>query len=119
MKKNQNQGEGNPGGIRNRVAGTAADVVLSSIETNREFDHEIWISHSGASCHYCNDDENLYDYKNISEEITVGNGNVMIAKKIRKRCVILQQNGERLIVTLKNVKFVPELWINLFSIGNS
>jgi hypothetical protein len=42
----------------------------------------------------------------ISEKITVGNG-------------IAQKNGERLIVTLKNVKFVPELWINLFRIGKA
>jgi hypothetical protein len=71
-------------------------------------------------CYYCNDDEGLYEYKTISEEITVGNGNVMIAKKVGKlRCGILQKNGEKLIVTLENVKYVAKLWINLFSIGKS
>jgi hypothetical protein len=29
------------------------------------------------------------------------------------------ENGEKLIVTLENVKYVPELWINLFSIGKA
>jgi hypothetical protein len=71
-------------------------------------------------CHYCNQDEGLYKYKTISEQITVGNGNVMIAKKVSKlRCGILQKNGEKLIVTLENVKYIPESWINLFSIGKA
>jgi hypothetical protein len=56
------------------------------------------------SYHYCNDNEGLYEYKTISEEITVGNGNGTIAKKVGKlRCGILQKNGEKLIVTLENV----------------
>jgi hypothetical protein len=54
------------------------------------------------------------------EDITVGNGNVMTATKIGKlRCEILQKNGESLVVTLEDVKFVPDLWINLFSIGKA
>jgi hypothetical protein len=70
--------------------------------------------------HYCNGYEGIYEYKTISEEITVGNGNVMIVKKFGKlRCEILQKHGEKLIVTLENVKFVPESWINLLSIGNA
>jgi hypothetical protein len=44
----------------------------------------------------------------------------MIAKKVGKlRCGNLQKNGEKLIVTLENVKYVPESWINLFSIGKA
>jgi hypothetical protein len=38
----------------------------------------------------------------------VMNGNVIIAKKVGKlRCGILQKNGEKLIVKLENLKFVP------------
>jgi hypothetical protein len=29
------------------------------------------------------------------------------------------ENGQKLIVTLENVKYVPELWINLFIIGKA
>jgi hypothetical protein len=44
----------------------------------------------------------------------------MIAKKVGKlRCGILQKNNEMLIVTLENVKFLPKLWMNLFSIGKN
>jgi hypothetical protein len=88
MKKKQV--EENRNGIRNGVAGTVTDIVLSSVESKEEVDNEIWIGDSGASCHYCNDDERLYEYKTISEKITVGNGNIMIAKTIGKlRCGIL------------------------------
>jgi hypothetical protein len=33
----------------------------------------------------------------------------------RRRCVI-QLNGRKFEIMLENVKFVPNLWINLFSI---
>jgi hypothetical protein len=96
------------------------DMVLSSVESEKEVDHEIWIGGSGASCHYRNENEGLYKYKTISEEIMVGNGNLMIAKKVGKlRCGTPQKNGEKLIITLENVKFVPESWINFFSIGKA
>jgi hypothetical protein len=118
MKKKQVEENGN--GTKNSVTGTVTDIVLSSVESKEQVDHEIWIKDNGALCYYCNDDEGLYEYKTISEEITVGNGNVMIAKKVGKlRCGILQKNGEKLIVTLENVKYVAKLWINLFSIGKS
>jgi hypothetical protein len=48
---------------RNGVAGTVTDIVLSSVESETEVDHIIWIRDSGASCHYCNDIEVLYEYK--------------------------------------------------------
>jgi hypothetical protein len=78
MKKKQFEESGND--PRNGVAGTVTDIVLSSVQSEKEVDHQIWIGDSSASFHYCNDDEVLYKYKTISEEITVGNGNVMIAK---------------------------------------
>jgi hypothetical protein len=50
----------------------------------------------------------------IYEEIIVGNGNVMMAKKIGKlQCEILQKNGEKLIVKLQDVKYATDLWIHL------
>jgi hypothetical protein len=48
-------------------------------------------------------------------EITVGKGNKIIAKKVGSmRCTVQQKNGEKSVVVLKNVKFVPEIWLNLF-----
>lgn len=114
-----NLGERNSCGTRNGVAGTS-DVVLSSMTKIEDLGNDNWIGDSGASCHYCNDDDALYDCTMISEEITFGDGNVMMAKKIIKlRCEILQKNGEKLIVTLQDVKYVPDLWVDLFSIGKT
>ena len=84
MKKNLNFG-----GTENGVAGTA-DVLLSTMIKVEEFQTDIWIGDSGASCHYCNDDKFLFDYTMISEEITVGNGNVMLAKKKFKSTMTCQ-----------------------------
>jgi hypothetical protein len=100
MKKKQVEENGN--GTRNGVADTVTDIVLSSVESKEEVDHEIWIVDSGASFHCCNDDEVLYKYKTISEEITVRNGNVMIAKKVGKlRCGILQKMVKSLLSRLR------------------
>jgi hypothetical protein len=59
MKKKQVEENGN--GTRNGVAGTATEIVLSSVEPKEEVDHEIWIGDSSVSCHYCNDDEGLHE----------------------------------------------------------
>jgi hypothetical protein len=66
MKEKQVEENGN--GTRNGAAGTVKDIVLSSNESEKKVDHEIWIGDSGASCHYCNGDEGLYKYKTILEE---------------------------------------------------
>jgi hypothetical protein len=94
----------------NRTRNVVASIVHSSVESKKEVDHGIWFGDSGALCHYLNEDEGLYNYTTISEEITVGNGNVMIAKKVGKlRCGILHKNVEKHIVTLENLNYVPEL----------
>jgi hypothetical protein len=55
--------------------------------------------------------------KNINEKITVGNGESMKAIKVGSlKCHVIQLNGSSVDVTLKEVKYVPELWVNLFSI---
>jgi hypothetical protein len=76
LKKNQVQVEVNPGGARNNVADAFADVVLYSVK-KIGINHEIWIDDSIASCHYCNNDDKLYDETAVFEKITVGNGNMM------------------------------------------
>jgi hypothetical protein len=75
LRSKQNNSGGTQNG-RNGV-GATADVVLSSMTKIEEFDNDIWIGDSGASCHYCNNDAVLYDYTTICEDITVGNGNVI------------------------------------------
>jgi hypothetical protein len=79
LEKKQAEGDANDTG--NDVAGTVTDVVLSSIEQDKKTYHQIWIGYSSVSSHYCNDNEESYEYKTILEEIMVRNRNVMIAEK--------------------------------------
>jgi hypothetical protein len=60
----KNPGMNNSGGTQNGQNGVVAmaDVVLSSMTKIEDLDNDIWISDSGASCHYCNNDATLYDY---------------------------------------------------------
>ena len=44
----------------------------------------LFIADSGASCHMVHTDTGMFDTRDIKEEITVGNGNVIYAMKIGK-----------------------------------
>jgi C2H2 zinc-finger/Zinc knuckle len=102
LKKNQSQGENNVSGLRNGVATTMTDVAFTSIENSKDLDKEIWIGDSGSSSHYCNDDKGLFHYKIISKEITVGNGDVMIAEKVGKlQCYVEQDDGGKVPIVVR------------------
>jgi hypothetical protein len=95
-------------------------VVSTATSKNKILMDDIWICDSGACGHYCNPDEGLFDVKDINEKITVRNGESMKAIMVGslKRHVI-QLNGFSVDLTLKEVKYVPELWMNLFSISKA
>jgi hypothetical protein len=62
------------------------DEAFTLVKNSKRFDNQIWIGNSGASSHYYNDNRGLFDYRVISDEITLGNGDViMIAEKIGKK----------------------------------
>jgi hypothetical protein len=105
----KNQAKGSHDGAKNGIAGSAADVVLNATTANDIIDSKIWIADSIPSCFYCNSEEGLHDYNTILEEVMVGNGNKMLAKKVRNlRCTVRQKNGEKFVVIFKDVKFAPE-----------
>jgi hypothetical protein len=81
----KNSGMNNSGGTQNgqNGVGATADVVLSSMTKIEDFDSDIWIGDSGASCHYCNNDAALYDYTIVSEDTPVGNGHRFCRKMVR------------------------------------
>jgi hypothetical protein len=56
------------------------DIVLSVIISHESF-NKIYIGGSGASFHYCNSDEGLFDQATISEMIRVGNESIMKFEK--------------------------------------
>jgi hypothetical protein len=85
-----------------------------------QFGPNTWLGDSGALSHYVNNDVGMFDVTVISEPIKVGNGNCRIATKIGKlKRTIIQKDGTTSDVVLKDFKYVPELWVNLFSIGKA
>jgi hypothetical protein len=94
-----------------------AFVTTSKNETST---NEIWICDSSACGHYCNFKEGLMNVKEICDEITLGNGKTMTATKVGDlKCKVIQLDGSSLDVTLCEVKYVPELWMNLFSLNKA
>jgi hypothetical protein len=53
-----------------------------------------------------------------NEQITIGNGHTMVATKLGDlKYEVIQVNGSKFEDTLKELKYVPELWVNLFIIN--
>jgi hypothetical protein len=84
-------------------------VVFAATSKNEKFTDDNWICESGAFGHYCNSSKSMLNFEQIKESIMIGNGKSMMATKVGiLKCQIIQ---------LDEVKFVPELWVNLFSIN--
>jgi hypothetical protein len=87
---------------------------------NKILTDDIWICDIGACGHYCKSDKDLFDVKDINKKITVGNAESMKAIKVGSlKCHVIQLNGSRVNVILKEVNYVPGLWVNLFRISKA
>jgi hypothetical protein len=117
-KSNRNSGTSNNGGQGERIFNSNNVVHNNSMKNN--FANDLWILDSGASCHYCRSVEGLTDVKEIDESIKIGNGDLMKATKIGNlKCEVTQINGEKFTVTLNDVRYVPSLSVNLFSLNKA
>jgi hypothetical protein len=59
----------------------------------------------------------MFDLKNYTTSITVGNNSAMMSEKIGKyKGMVLQQDGTTTDIILKDVLYVPELFTNLLSL---
>jgi hypothetical protein len=95
-------------------------MAFTATLKNEILTDDIWICDSGACGHYCKSDKGLFDVKDINEKITLGNGDSMKAIKVGSlKCHVIQLNGSSVDVTLKEVNYFPELWMNLFSISKA
>jgi hypothetical protein len=137
-KLNRKSSTSNNGGQGERIL-NSNDVAFTIITMKNNFANDLWILDSGASCHYCRSVEGLTDVKEINELVKIGNGDLMKATKIGNlkcevtikigigdlmkatkignlKCEVTQINGEKFIVTLNDVNYVPSLCVNLFSL---
>jgi hypothetical protein len=79
--------------------------------------NSLWLADSGASCLMTYDMTGLFDCRHINPPIKIGNGQMMMATHIgKKRMRIISKGGVHTEVVLHNVKYVPKLWVNLFSL---
>jgi hypothetical protein len=77
----------------------------------------LWLADSGASCHMTNSDVGMYDCKTIKSVVTIGNGTNLVCNKIgKKKLRVVQTDGKIVDIILDEVKYVPGIWLNLFSI---
>jgi hypothetical protein len=88
------------------------------ISKNKNFTEGILICDSGICRHYCKSSKGLFNVENIKESITVRYIKSMAASIIGSLiCRVIQLDGSGLEITLHEVKLVPELWVNVFSIN--
>jgi hypothetical protein len=78
---------------------------------------DLWIADSGASCHRTCSDDGMFDCHPADDQIKIGDGMFIKAVKIGNKNVLVKQpDGVMAKIMIANVKYVPGLWVNLFSL---
>ena len=82
-----------------------------------KMDTSLWLRDTGASCHMTNSPEGMFNLVKTSSGIMFGNGQRLKAEFIGdKKGTMIQKNGAGVPIFMKNVKYVPQLYCNFFSI---
>ena len=104
------------------------EVLLSATERTRLdnnesediFTRDTFICDTGASCHLTNSLEGMFDKKTSPCKIKIGSGEQMDSTIVgTKKVVALYKDGGKQELSLTNCRYVPELWINLFSVNKA
>jgi hypothetical protein len=89
------------------------NVAFTTITMKNNFSSDVWILDIGASCHYRQSLKGLTEVQDINQSVKIGNSDSMKAVKIgNSKCEITQIDGENFMVTLNDVKYVPNLCVN-------
>jgi len=80
---------------------------------------EMWIGYTGATCHMKSSTEGMYDLEKCNNmKIDTANGSTSTVTHIGKyKGNVLCADGETKKIVMKNVKVVPGLVKNLFSLS--
>jgi gag-polypeptide of LTR copia-type len=82
-----------------------------------QFNPNVFIADSGATSHMRYSLEGMTDLIDHRVEITVGNNETMWTRyKGTYHGTVSQQDGTTMEIMLKDILYVPDLWVNLFSI---
>ena len=99
-------------------------IIKTSTKKNdilglNEIRNNIWIANSGASSHTTNNARGLINIRKNNSEVKIGGGDYVEAKLIGDlRGVTQQKNGKNTLITLINVKYVPQFFCNHISLTN-
>jgi hypothetical protein len=108
-----NQASNNINGNRDREMYDSQDVVSAATSVYVKFTDDIWICDRGACGHYFSSSKSLFNLWATKPSITVCDGKSMTATKVGSlKFQVIQANGYGLDITLHEVKFIPELWVN-------
>ena len=89
---------------------TKTDVITS----------DTFICDTGSSCHLTNSMEGMTNTRRDVCQIKIGSGQKMTSTIIgTKKVVAVQKDGSKQSIMLKDCRFVPELWVNLFSVNKA
>jgi hypothetical protein len=122
LQEESQRKNGTSNGVENSSGNDEAEVVMMAHE-NRSFDSidaNTWLGDTGSTAHMTNSLEGMFNLKKDQGHVCIGDGKFMKSVQIgSKQMLVVQKNGETMEVTLQNVKYVPELWTNLFSITSA
>ena len=92
-------------------------MAFGSTQSEVGIIQNVWIGDTGASSHMTNSKEGLRNMRPIKSSIIFGNGqrlqNMYVGDKYG---TAVRKDGMRTWIVIKDVKYVPELFCNLFSI---
>ena len=94
-----------------------AFVEYSYFIASRSTNDNVWVGDSGASCHMTCSLDGMHNLRETYSQVQIGTGETIDCNKIGdKHVTILQLDGSTHDIELKNCKYVPGLFTNLFSI---
>ena len=92
-------------------------VIMAAEDISEDITRNIFIADSGATSHMRNSLHGMYGLKDWEVEVKVGNSSTMKSQqKGDFQGLVTQKDGTTSSIVMKDVLYVPDLWVNLLSI---
>ena len=92
-------------------------MALGSPNEIDKMDTSLWLGDTGALCHMTNSPEGMLNQVKTNSGIVFGSEQRLKIESIGdKKGTVIQKNKARVPDRMKNMKYVPQLYCNLFSI---
>ena len=89
------------------------DLAMMALTKYNHVTKHIWLADSGASSHMCIQDDGMFNVKMVLSKVTIGNSKSRVSPFI---WMTFQTKEGKKMFLLEDVKYVPELCVNLQSI---